>query len=186
MYGVIRVLPSTATAPSADQTTARAQTQLAHVISDIKSIQSTNPTEQLAVWVGAGKLNGAEVTSFFPKRLVVNTGDTVKFVSHDPTDIHTVTFGPAAYTGQIEKTFTGPNGAANPFGVFSSEPPGPPGAPVPYDGENHGNGYLNAGLLFPYTAKQAPHLFRVTFTKPGTYLYYCMIHPKMTAKVVVQ
>ncbi len=28
--------------------------------------------------------------------------------------------------------------------------------------------------------------FSFTFTKPGTYLYYCSIHPKMTAKVVVQ
>ncbi len=28
--------------------------------------------------------------------------------------------------------------------------------------------------------------FSFTFTKPGTYTYYCSIHPKMTAKVVVQ
>lgn len=28
--------------------------------------------------------------------------------------------------------------------------------------------------------------FSYTFTKPGTYLYYCMIHPKMTARIVVQ
>jgi plastocyanin len=28
--------------------------------------------------------------------------------------------------------------------------------------------------------------FAYTFTKPGTYAYYCAIHPKMTAKVVVQ
>ena len=28
--------------------------------------------------------------------------------------------------------------------------------------------------------------FSYTFTKPGTYIYYCAIHPKMTAKVVVQ
>ena len=28
--------------------------------------------------------------------------------------------------------------------------------------------------------------FSYTFTKPGTYAYYCAIHPKMTAKVVVQ
>jgi plastocyanin len=27
--------------------------------------------------------------------------------------------------------------------------------------------------------------FSFTFTKPGTYAYYCSIHPKMTAKVVV-
>ncbi len=28
--------------------------------------------------------------------------------------------------------------------------------------------------------------FTFTFTKPGTYSYFCSIHPKMTAKVVVQ
>jgi plastocyanin len=28
--------------------------------------------------------------------------------------------------------------------------------------------------------------FSYTFTKPGTYTYYCTIHPKMTGKVVVQ
>ena len=28
--------------------------------------------------------------------------------------------------------------------------------------------------------------FSYTFTKPGTYLYYCMIHPRMTAKVIVK
>lgn len=28
--------------------------------------------------------------------------------------------------------------------------------------------------------------FSFTFTKPGTYPYFCSIHPKMTGKVVVQ
>jgi plastocyanin len=28
--------------------------------------------------------------------------------------------------------------------------------------------------------------FSYTFTKPGTYVYYCMIHPRMIAKIVVQ
>jgi len=28
--------------------------------------------------------------------------------------------------------------------------------------------------------------FSFTFTKPGTYEYFCSIHPKMTAKIVVQ
>ena len=28
--------------------------------------------------------------------------------------------------------------------------------------------------------------FSYTFTKPGTYSYFCSIHPKMTGKVVVQ
>lgn len=28
--------------------------------------------------------------------------------------------------------------------------------------------------------------FRFTFTKPGTYNYFCSIHPKMVGKVIVQ
>lgn len=28
--------------------------------------------------------------------------------------------------------------------------------------------------------------FSFTFTKPGTYGYFCSVHPKMTAKVIVQ
>jgi plastocyanin len=28
--------------------------------------------------------------------------------------------------------------------------------------------------------------FSFTFTKPGTYAYFCSVHPKMTGKVVVQ
>ena len=28
--------------------------------------------------------------------------------------------------------------------------------------------------------------FSFTFTKPGTYIYYCSIHPRMTARVVVK
>src|ERR1700680_3354842 len=40
--------------------------------------------------------------------------------------------------------------------------------------------------LFKSQALDTDDHFSYTFTKPGTYLYYCMIHPKMTAKVVVQ
>jgi len=40
--------------------------------------------------------------------------------------------------------------------------------------------------IFKSNALDTDDHFSYTFTKPGTYLYYCMIHPKMTAKVVVQ
>jgi len=39
---------------------------------------------------------------------------------------------------------------------------------------------------FKSKALDTDEQFSYTFTKPGTYSYFCSIHPKMTAKVVVQ
>ena len=40
--------------------------------------------------------------------------------------------------------------------------------------------------LFKSKALDTDDRFSYTFSKPGTYVYYCAIHPRMTAKVVVQ
>ena len=40
--------------------------------------------------------------------------------------------------------------------------------------------------MFKSKALDTDDRFSFTFTKPGTYNYYCAIHPKMTAKIVVQ
>jgi plastocyanin len=40
--------------------------------------------------------------------------------------------------------------------------------------------------MFKSKALDTDDRFSYTFTKPGTYVYYCTVHPKMTAKVVVQ
>ena len=40
--------------------------------------------------------------------------------------------------------------------------------------------------LFKSRALDTDQTFAFTFTKAGTYPYYCSIHPKMVAKVVVQ
>ncbi len=39
---------------------------------------------------------------------------------------------------------------------------------------------------FKSKALDTDEKFSYTFTKPGTYSYFCSLHPKMTAKVVVQ
>jgi plastocyanin len=41
-------------------------------------------------------------------------------------------------------------------------------------------------MTFKSKALDTDDRFSFTFTKPGTYNYYCAIHPKMTAKIVVQ
>jgi plastocyanin len=39
---------------------------------------------------------------------------------------------------------------------------------------------------FKSRALDTDEKFSFTFTKPGTYEYFCSIHPKMTAKIIVQ
>jgi hypothetical protein len=36
--------------------------------------------------------------------------------------------------------------------------------------------YYNSGVLVPAPAPAGPHLYSVTFTKPGTYTYWCVVH----------
>src|SRR4029077_13756114 len=40
--------------------------------------------------------------------------------------------------------------------------------------------------IFKSKALDTDDRYSYTFTTPGTYVYYCTVHPKMTAKVVVQ
>jgi plastocyanin len=40
--------------------------------------------------------------------------------------------------------------------------------------------------LFKSKALDTDEQFTYTFTKPGTYSYFCGLHPRMTGKVVVQ
>lgn len=58
---------------------------------------------------------------------------------------------------------------------------GPP-PPAHVDvGEWDGRGFHSSGLDF-----QTKDTFSVTFTRPGTYAYACLIHPQMVGKVVVK
>jgi len=45
---------------------------------------------------------------------------------------------------------------------------------------------ISTDKLFASPVLDTDEKFSYTFTKPGEYPYYCSIHPKMTAKVVVQ
>ena len=189
MRGVVIVKPAAQTAPSAASEAAAVKLTLARAIVDQRRLTRTTPTSPLRVLVGAGdNSTGAEITAFFPAQLSVHVGDTITFVNHDQTDIHTVTFGPEAMRSSIEKPFAAPQGhqvLLNPLGGLPSDPPA---GPVRYDGSNHGNGYLNSGVLQPQGSPAAagPKSFSVTFTKAGTYHYECVVHQNMDGTIVVR
>ncbi len=120
--------------------------------------------------------------AFFPARKFVKVGDTVTFeMSKRSIETHNVAFGPKAYIGS--KPFFGPSGF-EPFVVYRSDAPG---TAVSFDGTNHGNGYFNTGILDADKRSPMPSRDKVTFTKAGTYAYYCAVHGNaMKGEIVVQ
>ena len=75
--------------------------------------------------------------------------------------IDNFSFGPATITIPAGSTVTWTNNDDIPHAVASDE-------------------------MFKSKTLHTDDQFSFTFTKPGTYNYYCAIHPKMVAKVVVQ
>jgi plastocyanin len=124
---------------------------------------------------------GVAQIAFFPAKKTVKVGDTVKFeMSKDSIEIHNIAFGPKPYLDS--KPFLGP--VLNPFVVYRSDAPG---TAVSFDGANHGNGYFNTGVLDAQPATPFPSEDSVTFTKAGTYSYYCAVHGNdMAGEIVVQ
>ena len=76
--------------------------------------------------------------------------------------IDNFSFGPGSVTVAVGTTVTWTNGDDIPHTVVSTE------------------GVFKSKVL------DTDEKFSYTFSKAGTYAYYCSIHPKMTGKVIVQ
>ena len=126
---------------------------------------------------------GVATIAFFPAKKTVKVGDTVRFaMSKQSIETHNVAFGPKAYLDEHAKRFFGP--VFEPFVTFRSEAPG---SAIVFDGANHGNGYVNTGVLDANKATPLPSSEKITFTKAGTYAYYCAIHGNdMAGEIVVR
>jgi plastocyanin len=116
---------------------------------------------------------GVATIAFFPAKKTVKVGQPVTFtMSNKSTETHNVAFAPEAYAGELAQAFIGPAGL-DPRTVYPSEPFG---TALVVNGTSHGNGYVNTGLLDDVKASPLPKSNAVTFTKPGTYQYYCIVH----------
>jgi plastocyanin len=130
--------------------------------------------------------------AFLPATLTVKVGTTVNFVNMAPTEIHNEAFGPQdwilPFMNATDLLPLGPPGTPNqasPVLIYGSEPPNR----YVYDGSNHGNGFLATGLTDDQPGDPPnglPQTSSVTFTKPGAYHYFCLIHgPDMSGDIVV-
>jgi len=111
--------------------------------------------------------NSAAYMRFKAQNLTIHTGDKVVWNQFNYMEIHTVTF---LIAGQPIPEFVLPDLSINPI---ASAPSG--------SGSYDGTGFYNSGVLQP------GQNYSLTFTKPGTYDYKCLIHDemKMVGEVVV-
>jgi len=189
MKGIVRVKTAKTKVPSAKADKKALKKQVAASLKTSKALPKTKvPTNTVNVGV-AGK-EGEELFAFLPDALTVSPGTTVNFrMSPGSFDVHTATTGPGnpeqdpnSYLGQIAASFNSP--VFDPRAVYPSEAPG--GSPAALTPAFHGNGFWNSGAMDTSADTPLGGSNQVTFTAPGKYEFYCMIHPFMHATVTVQ
>jgi plastocyanin len=189
MKGKVTVVSRRHSVPSAK---ADAKALKAQVAADLKTAKSLATTAVAPgnVSVGGSGKGGVELYAMLPATQTVPPGTTLKFsMSAKSFDVHTATFGPGdpenqptSYLGQLAQHFAN-DPVAPSQAAYPSEPPGTLGSLSP---TLHGNGFWNSGVMDNSSASPLPNSNSVTFTAPGTYNFYCMVHPFMHGTVVVQ
>jgi len=208
MSGAVTIAPAGKAIPSQSDVNAEAQKQVS------KTSDPFEKAFKAAKARGGAPVNlaGVEVpptidgslTEFVPRTIkvkarekvtwrIVGAAHTVSF--NVPKYLPEITFakdGSVSYTNETVNPVAGPgfppppdpgNGSSS-GGPPSGPPPPPP--PVHVDAGNYdGSHFLSSGLGGPMDPSQEV-TYSVTFTKPGTYKYACLVHPQMVGEVDVQ
>jgi plastocyanin len=120
---------------------------------------------------------GATVDAFFPDTLLIHIGDTVHW-KRNANEIHTVAF--LAVTPLPDLIIPAPAGLPSPlmFNPVAAYPT------APANGQYDATTFANSGIIGPDPGQAES--FDLTFTKPGTYNYVCLVHGvTMAGKVIV-
>jgi plastocyanin len=184
MAGVVKVVGAKAKAQSPRHVRSLVKKLEAADAKKAHQIESLTPPAN-TVWVGR-QVDAVSVNRMFPATLTVPAGTKVTFTARNQNvqEAHTVTWGPEGpqaqqYGGGMQLP-GGPPGyiVLSPYaGPYPSEPNT---SSITYDGANHGDGFLNLGLL----SGSVPAV-QVKFTKPGSYHYLCILHPGMQGTINV-
>jgi plastocyanin len=188
MKGTVRVKPKGSKVPSAKADRRAVARQVARSVKASKELPKATPPAN-TVDVGVAGKHGEEFFGFVPNQMTVPTGTTLSFrMSPGSFDVHTATTGPGnpetepnSYLGQIAASFNTP--VFDPRAVYPSEQPPAVGTLTKV---LHGNGFWNSAVMDTAAGTPLPASNSVRFGAPGTYDFYCMIHPFMKATVTVQ
>lgn len=152
-----------------------------HSSTPVSTVSVSGPAgpQTYTVLVGADDLEtAANLEAYFPSEITIHVGDTVAWKLNSK-EIHTVTFlGSEKEPDLLVPVPNAPQGAMmfNPQVAF-------PVAPT--DGQFDGSSYANSGIMGPDEGQSTD--YSLTFSKPGTYSYLCVVHgeEKMVGKVTV-
>jgi plastocyanin len=191
MVGTVRVVGKAKPAESATAVKRAVARQLATGFATLKRIDKARVTAPNTVVAGGPDKGGAVLYRFNPSTLTtrVNTPVTLEMTAGTSED-HTFTFARniKAAAKAADAELLAPLGTSNPptfaFSPKWAYPSEAPGTAVTYDGTNHGDGFLNSGVLDGDPKTPFPQKFTVSFSKPGTYTFFCAIHPFMVGKIV--
>ncbi len=202
MSGAVTIAPAGQSIPSQADVNAEAQKQVKKMsdpfLKALKDAQAGGGAQGNLAGVQTPATIDGSLTEFVPRTIKVKARQKVTW--RIVGDFHTVSFdvpkylpeitiakdGAVSYTKETSDAVGGPGfPAPSGSGGPSSGPP-PPSPPVHLDAGNYdGSHFLSSGLGGPTDPTQEV-TYSVTFTKPGTYKYACLVHPQMVGEVVVQ
>jgi plastocyanin len=145
----------------------------------VSAAASSSGTVYTAPMVGDPQAH-ISLLRFTPGPLRVKAGSTVRWTMKDGFEIHTATF---QGSGELPQFLLLEQAAQGPPKIFIN-----PKIAAPAGGPKHtGKTYYNSGILVPANPP-GPTEYSLTFTKPGTYTYWCVVHvPEgMRGTVIVQ
>ena len=172
MGGVVNAKPTVSGSPEAVMRRARAEQAAA-----IKAGQAAWAADSVerkgnAITVPLiGNLKaGYSIFRFTRSPLVVSRGTTVTWMMRDPYEIHTITFTGAQKPPEF--IIPQPQQQGPPRLLLNPQAAAPTGTRM-----HDGMGYVNSGILFPPGLPgNPPSSYSLSFTKPGTYEYWCLVH----------
>jgi plastocyanin len=192
MTGKVHVVAKSAKAPSVKDDAKTVKRQVAAAVKTAKKLATTTPPSGV-VDVGVAGPGGVEYFSIVGPKTPISVGTTLRFqMTKGSFETHTATTGPgdprdeqntSGYLNQVASTFQGP-GPFDGRAIYPSDQPG--GTPASLTPQLHGNGFWNSGALDLDNATPIPSNNSVRFDAPGTYEFYCLIHPVMHATITVQ
>ena len=186
MKAKVRVVGPKTRVPSARADASTIKRDLAAALQDAKDLQ-TVALPRNTIQVGNSSASGVEIYAFYPGTLSVSVGTTITFqMSRFSHETHTATTGPgdplndaSSFLGKLHSSIAHPP-PIDPAAVYPSDPrPGPTALTAAL----HGNGFWNTGFMDATTATTLPKSSQVKIVAPGTYTFYCLLHPFMKTVV---